>query len=124
MATLPEPNRTYTPEDLLDLPGDLSFELIDGQLVESHVGVLTGSVAAAPNSLLEDFVRRGGLGDLLSSETMLRCFPGHPGRIRKSDLSFLRRGRLGPSQHSAGFLTIPRPRRRGRLPQRHRLRGT
>jgi Uma2 family endonuclease len=107
MATIIEPSRTYTPEELLSLPDDLSVELIDGQLVETHVSVLTGLVTATLNALLGEYVRRSSIGDLLSSETMVRCFPNRPGRVRKPDLSFVRRGRLSPSQMAAGFLTIP-----------------
>lgn len=107
MATIVEPDRLYEPEDLLSLPSDSNFELIDGHLVERSASVLTGIVTTRLTQLLGDHVVREEMGYLLSSDTMHRYFPDRPRRVRKPDLSFVRLDRLDAAQIAAGFLTIP-----------------
>ncbi|QDV32855.1 Uma2 family endonuclease [Tautonia plasticadhaerens] len=107
MATIVEPGRLYEPEDLLSLPSDSNFELIDGHLVERSVSVLTGIVTTRLTQILGNHIEREGMGYLLASDTMHRYFPDRPRRVRKPDLSFVRRDRLSAAQIAAGFLTIP-----------------
>lgn len=44
--TLIAPEQTYTPEDFLNLPDSVGYELVDGHLVERNVSEGSSGVAA------------------------------------------------------------------------------
>lgn len=97
-------NREYTPDDLLTLPDERRFELVDGQLVEKEMGMWECRVACLLAGLLMVFVERTRLGSVFNSELFYRCFPFAPKQVRRPDISFIQRSRL-PSFHS-GIVTI------------------
>lgn len=105
MATV-ERDRTYTPEDLRQLPDFERFELVNGQLVETGMGALACWIASVINAKLTLFVLEHSLGMVLSSETQYQCFPDDPRRIRKPDVSFIHRSRVTP-EILQGFVRIP-----------------
>jgi Uma2 family endonuclease len=105
MATV-ERGRTYTPEDLRQLPGFERYELVNGQLVETGMGALACWIAMIVGSELATFVRTNSLGMVLSSETQYQCFPDDPLRIRKPDVSFIHRSRVTP-EILQGVVRIP-----------------
>ena len=99
-------DRFYTPEDLLELPEGKQFELIDGQLLEKHMGLLECRIAYLITGLIAAFVEPRQLGSGFGSELGYRCFPFAPMRIRKPDASFISSQRLIPDMFSEGFATI------------------
>lgn len=98
---------TYTPEDLL-LMGDAGkgFELVDGRLVEKNTGGFASSIASEINCLLVLYGRRRGLGWVLDAEGSYQCFPDDRRKVRKPDVSFIRRGRLPEERIPDGHVPI------------------
>jgi Uma2 family endonuclease len=83
-----------TPEQLLMLPDAVNYELVDGCLVERHMGTESSIIAMAIGSLLRVFVKSRRLGYVGGADCSYQCFPDHPEKIRKPDVSFIRTGRL------------------------------
>ncbi len=99
--------REYTPEDLLTMPGGENFELIDGRLVERHMGFLAGWVAGELIRVLGNHCRQYHLGWVLpGGDAGYQGFPGSPRSVRKPDVSFVRYGRFADDQLPAGFARI------------------
>jgi Uma2 family endonuclease len=98
----------YTPEDLLAMPDEKDFELVDGQLVERHMGVLSSWVAGELLFLIRSFLRDHPLGWVLGSDNGYQCFPDDPRKVRRADVSFIRRGRFpGDRLPNQGYAKIP-----------------
>lgn len=97
---------TYTPDDLLQL-SEPGYELLDGHLVEKGMGAKASAVETALIMLLGPFVRAGRLGFVLGGEGGgFELFPGR-NRVRKPDVSFIRRGRLPDDVLPDGWVKIP-----------------
>jgi Uma2 family endonuclease len=97
---------TYTPEDLLSLPDDgKNYELVGGRLVEKHVGGFSDWVSGRILRLLGDFGEDRGVGWVIS-ETGYQCFPDDSRKVRKPDVSFIRRGRLPDERIPDGHVRI------------------
>lgn len=98
---------TYTPEDLL-LMGDAGkgFELVDGQLVEKNMGGFASCVAVQISRLLLVHGQDLGLGWVLESEGSYQCFPNDRRKVRKPDVSFIRRERLPEERIPDGHVMI------------------
>ncbi len=109
VATEPEakPKVRVTPEQLLEMPDGGHYELIDGELRERSVSVLSNLIAAGITGMLHNDCREHDLGWVLASELGYRCFPWKPGRVRRADVSFIRADRLTEAQLSEGFCSIP-----------------
>ncbi len=99
---------SYTAEDLLTMPdGDL-YELVDGQLVERDMGIKSSWIAGQLFGLLTLHLRNQDrqLGWVFPSDSSYQCFPNHPNRVRKPDVSFLQAGRLPDDELPDGHLRI------------------
>lgn len=83
-----------TPEDLLAMPDSVSYELVDGHLVERNVSRLPSLVALEIGTQIRDHVKLRKLGWVFGTDLGYRCFPDRPGRIRKPDGSFVRLDRM------------------------------
>ena len=97
----------YTPEDLLRLSDGPRYELIDGHLVERHVGARASRVGVRLASLLDAHAVAQKLGHVLGSECGYQVFPNHPNRVRLPDVSFIARGRLPNEEVPEGHVRIP-----------------
>jgi Uma2 family endonuclease len=97
-----------TPEELLAMPDGGHYELIDGELKERRVSVLSNFIALEIGGVLRDHCRQHDSGWLFAAELGYRCFPWKPGKVRRADVTFIRRDRYSLEQLSAdGFMTIP-----------------
>jgi Uma2 family endonuclease len=97
----------YTPEDLLAMPdGDL-FELIDGQLVERNMGAESSHIGVRLVRRLDTFCEESGAGWLMGADCGYQCFPEAPGKVRRPDVSFVRKGRFPNEQIPKGHINIP-----------------
>lgn len=106
MSTVATPTR-YTPEDLLKLPDGNRYELVDGELREQIMSTWASYVAGELQRLLGNFSRETRAGWVLPEGTTYQCFPSAPDKVRKADVSFIRRGRLTVEQATAkGHLHI------------------
>jgi Uma2 family endonuclease len=89
------------------MPDGGHYELIDGQLKERNVSVLSSHVALKIGSLFLIHCEREKLGWVLGTDLGYQCFPWRPRRVRRADVSFIRADRMTPEQLSAGLATIP-----------------
>ena len=97
-----------TPERLLSMPDGKNYELIDGELVERKMSVLSGVVASRTNRLIGNFCEQHSLGWVLDSEVGFQCFAWKPNRVRRADVSFIAAERYSLDQLSReGYSTIP-----------------
>src|SRR5205085_11342698 len=55
---------------------------------------------------LDNFASPRNLGIILSATNGIRCFSGEPGKVRKPDISFIKRERFTIEHLREGFLTI------------------
>ncbi len=83
-----------TPDQFAARPDTQGMELIDGVVKEKGLGSESGSVNALISFYLNQIVVPARLGRVIDSEGMYQCFPSHPNRVRKPDVSFIRRDRL------------------------------
>jgi Uma2 family endonuclease len=101
MNALPPP---VTPELLLAMPDGKRFELVDGDLVETHVSTLSSWVGGKTFRTLADFAEDRGLGTAWPADCGLQCFPDDPKRVRKPDVMYIGRERYPIGRLSEGFL--------------------
>jgi Uma2 family endonuclease len=89
-----------TPDQLAVLPDHVNFELVDGQLLERHIGNKSSWVGTRLAKLLSIYVDDQGLGWVFASEGGYRLNPTRPNTVRKPDVSFVAVGRL-PNEEPA-----------------------
>jgi Uma2 family endonuclease len=106
MSTTIEPRTRYTPDDLLAMPDRKSYELVDGNLVERNVSALSSQVAAKLNRLVGNHCEANNLSWYFDSECGYRCFPDDPTKVRRADVSYLRRDRLPLERLSEGYVRV------------------
>ena len=83
-----------SPEQFEELSDSRGLELIDGIIREKKMGTESGSVGSRINGFLFLTVFPQRLGEIITNDARFRCFPSHPGRIRKPDVAFILRERL------------------------------
>ncbi len=89
-----------TPDQLAAMPNRKDFELVDGQLVERHMGNKSNWVGTNLAKLLGIYLDKHNLGWIFTSEAGYRLDPNRPNTLRKPDVSFVRFGRL-PNEEPA-----------------------
>src|ERR1700683_3132848 len=99
-------SRTYSPEDLLALPDSQNCELIDGELVEKNISFLSSVVGATVLVKLSNHCSHNDFGKVLPSEMGYQCFPWAPKKVRKADVSLIRRDRITLELWEQGHLSI------------------
>jgi len=97
--------KTYTPEDLLTLPDDRAYELVDGRLVEKRMGMKSSRAASRLCYKLEAFLERQPTGSVFVESTY-QCFPDAPKKVRRPDVSFIRFDRLPAEELPDGHCLI------------------
>ena len=101
--------RTYTPEDLLTMPDGKHYELVDGELVETHMSMESVWIQGQVYEQINQFVKRNRLGMAFTDGLTYRCFAeleADPDRIRRPDCSFIRAGRTSSDQFIRGHCEI------------------
>jgi Uma2 family endonuclease len=104
MATIEPPTR-YKPEDLLKMPDGDRYELVNGRLVEKEMGWEASEIASQLFLLLGSFVRDHQLGRIVV-EGSYQCFADAPDKVRKPDVSFIRRDRMPANERPKGHNPI------------------
>jgi Uma2 family endonuclease len=97
----------YTPEDLLTMPDEPRYELINGQLVERNMGALASRIAARLIGLIDPFAELHRLGYMFSPTCGYQIFPSESKRVRYPDGSFVAAGRFPGEQIPQGHIRIP-----------------
>jgi Uma2 family endonuclease len=102
------PKTDVTPEELLVMPDGGHYELIDGELRERNMNLLSSRVAVSLARRLDVHCEQNNLGWVVDAECGYKCFPWKPNRIRRADVSFIRLDRLPSNeQRSNGYVTLP-----------------
>ncbi len=83
-----------TPEDLLDLPDAARYELVDGQLVERNMSTLSCLVEGLVFEQIQRHVRPNRLGMVWPGTLGIQCYPDHPQKVCRPDVSFVKAERL------------------------------
>jgi Uma2 family endonuclease len=96
-----------TPEELLRLPKDRRYELVDGELVEKPMSWISGALMVRLGRFLDAYCEQHGAGSVSGSDARFRCFPDDPDKVRLPDLVFIRKERLTPELGAAGFISVP-----------------
>src|SRR5689334_22523314 len=101
--TLAASQPIYTPDDVLRLSGDKLYELVNGQLVEKHMGVRESWMAGELAYLL----RTGcdGMG-LVLTEATIEAFGPDRTTVRRPDVCYVAPGRLPDDLPPEGHLPI------------------
>lgn len=96
-----------TPDDLLAMPDEKDYELVDGRLVERNASVLSSWVGGEILFVLGSYLEENPAGLVFSSALGYQCFPDAPGNVRRSNGSFIRHERLPRDWQSLLFSPIP-----------------
>lgn len=102
--TTPAPPRPITADDFLHMPESEGAELVDGHIVEVPMGSISSWLGGELYFLIRAFLQTNGLGWVFPQETGIAVWPRHPDRVRKPDVTFVRRERL-PGGPPLGWLT-------------------
>ena len=103
MSTITHPR--ITPEELLKLPDGERCELVNGELIESHMGIRAVWITAFLIMRLGGFIHPRRLGHFFSEHLGYRCF-SDPDKIRKPDFSFVAAMRFTDSHFEEGYCLI------------------
>jgi Uma2 family endonuclease len=98
--------RRYTPEDLLALPDEKRYELVDGRLVERNMGAESSRVGLRLASRLDRFCEGHDVGTVWPADNGYQCFPHAPGLVRRPDVSVVKQGRLPGDVLPKGWVRI------------------
>ncbi len=104
--TMASAKAPVTPDELLTLPDSVNNELIDGNLVERHMGSESSAIAMAIGTILLTFVKANRRGHVFTTDCGYQCFPAFPERVRKPDVSFIQTGRLPGERIPEGHTRI------------------
>lgn len=96
-----------TPEDLLAMPNGNDFELVNGELVERHMGAESSWIASNLIVLMAVFYRGRVPGHLFTTDCGYQCYSDDSGKVRKPDVSFVRKGRFAKDRIPKGYIRIP-----------------
>ncbi len=96
-----------TPEQLLETEDGARYELIDGKLVERHMGARSSEVAANIIRIVGQFAFEQKLGKVFATDCGYQIFANDPKRVRFPDASFIARGRLPEDKTPEGHVRIP-----------------
>jgi Uma2 family endonuclease len=95
-----------TPEDLLSMSDSVSYELVDGRLVERPMGLKSSRISGKLLRLMGNFCDANSMGWLFNADAGYQCFPDAPNKVRKPDVSFIRKERLPADQEPEGHSLI------------------
>jgi Uma2 family endonuclease len=104
--TSPAPPRLISAEDFLDMPESVGAELVDGEIVEVPMGSMSSWIGGLLYTSMLQFVLANNLGRVFPQENGMAIWPSNPYRVRKPDLTFVRKGRLPGGLPPSGWLTV------------------
>ncbi len=96
-----------SPEEFLRMAETHGFELVEGELEERDVSLLSSLVSRRISTLLGNHADPLKAGWVLESEAQYRCFTDHPDWVRRADVSFISITRYSAeTAMKGGFITI------------------
>ncbi len=96
-----------TPDDLLAMPNEVDYELVNGELVERHLGAESSWIAGNLFGLITLYYQGRIPGHLFIADCGYQCYADDPGKVRKPDLSFVSKGRFPRGRVPKGYIRIP-----------------
>jgi Uma2 family endonuclease len=99
-------NISYTADDLLAMPDEKDYELVEGALIERKSSTLSSWVAGELFALIRSFCQTNPCGWVMPEGSGYQCFPATPNKVRKPDASFIRAERLPLDAQTSGYLRI------------------
>jgi Uma2 family endonuclease len=96
----------YTPEDLLVMPDAVSYELVDGELLEREMGWKSSVIGGEVGFLLKAHCKAHNLGWVAPADASYQCFPDAPNKVRRPDVSFIRLERMPAHEEPEGHCRI------------------
>jgi Uma2 family endonuclease len=106
MSTTVATKPLITPAELLEMPDWKNYELDDGVLVERSVSKLSSLVASRINRRLGSFCEDSNLAWVFGADLGYQCFPEHPNKVRKPDVSLILQERTGGVFEDEGFSSM------------------
>lgn len=100
------PAKQITPEELLEMPDSVSYELVNGKLVARNMGCEAGAIQVRIAMQIAQLVLPSRLGHLLSGSASYQCYSDDPNKVRRPDVSFIRAGRLPGERAPIGHCSI------------------
>lgn len=97
---------SITADDFLLMPENEGAELVDGEIVEVPMGSLSSWIGGRLHTFVDMFLLTHNLGWAFPQETGIAIWPAEPRRVRKPDLTYLRRDRLPGDRPPDGWLTV------------------
>jgi Uma2 family endonuclease len=95
------------PEDLLEREDGIRYELIDGRLVERHMGARSSEVAANIIQVIGRYVVERKLGKVFAPDCGYQIFASDPNWVRFPDVTFIARGHLPQDKAPEGHVRVP-----------------
>ncbi len=96
-----------TPEELLHMDDAASYELVDGQLVERNVSTMSALVEGLVFAKIYGHVESMKLGLVWPGTLGIQCYPTHPKKVRRPDVSFVKAERLTAKLLETGHFPLP-----------------
>jgi Uma2 family endonuclease len=95
-----------TAEELLCLPDEGDYELVDGRLVERQMGAQSSYIAGNVLRLLGNHCVNPFLGWVFPADASFQFMPQRPNLVRKPDVSFVRAGRFADDALPKGHIRL------------------
>ena len=81
--SIAETSAALTPEDLLAMPNEKGYELVDGHLEERTVSALSSWIAGLIYYEIMAFLASSKLGVAWPADNGFQCFPDDPSKVRR-----------------------------------------
>jgi Uma2 family endonuclease len=92
-----------TADDLLAMPDERDYELVDGELRERNMSAESSWIAGRTFQLLANAAEGKDLGWMFPEGTGFQCFADDPNRVRRPDTSFVTRTRMPGGPPKTGY---------------------
>lgn len=96
-----------TAADLLAMPDEKNYELIDGQLEAKKVGFDSCWIAMRLAMFLGIHCEKWRLGWVLGPDAGYQCFPPDSQRVRRADVSFISLEKIPLDHPEMGYIPVP-----------------
>ena len=106
MTTVPATNVLPT-EELDRVEHEAGVEFVNGRIVEKPVSIESGRIVSTIDRLLGTAAAQQNDVWIFSQCVAYRCFSDDPTKVRKPDLSAVRRERMTGIDQRIGFMPIP-----------------
>ena len=97
---------SVTPDELLAIPNEGDYELVDGVLRERSMSALSSWIGTKIVRLLGHTVDEHQLGSIFGADAGFQCFGEDANTMRRPDVCFVRADRLPADQIGEGYVRV------------------